>query len=195
MINILWFIFIISGLIIAAGNGSMEQISQAIFKAISDSVYLSISLLGPMAFWMGIMSIAEKSKLTELIGRLLRPILKYIFPDIPTEDPASGAIVMNLTANILGLGNSATPLGIKAMKELQRLNNYSNRASFAMCTLLAINTAGLTLIPSTLISLRAASGSKEPSIILITTIFATLVSTITALLFDKFFRIVSENKS
>ena len=118
-----------------------------------------------------------------------------IFPDIPTEDPASGAIVMNLTANILGLGNSATPLGIKAMKELQRLNNYSNRASFAMCTLLAINTAGLTLIPSTLISLRAASGSKEPSIILITTIFATLVSTITALLFDKFFRIVSENKS
>ena len=142
-----------------------------------------------MAFWLGIMNIAEKS-LTELIGKLLRP-MKYI-PDVPVDDPASGAIVMNLI-NILGLGNSATPLGIKAMQELQRLNNYSCKASFAMCTLLAINTAGLTLIPATLISLRAASGSEEPAVILITTIFATLVSTISALLFDKFFRIFSDN--
>ncbi|NLJ83732.1 MAG: nucleoside recognition protein [Halanaerobiaceae bacterium] len=193
MINILWFIIIIAGLIIAACTGNMAHISTAIFKAISDSVNLSIGLLGPMAFWLGIMNIAEKSKLTELIGKLLRPILKYIFPDVPVDDPASGAIVMNLTANILGLGNSATPLGIKAMQELQRLNNYSCKASFAMCTLLAINTAGLTLIPATLISLRAASGSEEPAVILITTIFATLVSTISALLFDKFFRIFSDN--
>ena len=193
MINILWFIIIIAGLIIAACTGNMAHISTAIFKAISDSVNLSIGLLGPMAFWLGIMNIAEKSKLTELIGKLLRPILKYIFPDVPVDDPASGAIVMNLAANILGLGNSATPLGIKAMQELQRLNNYSCKASFAMCTLLAINTAGLTLIPATLISLRAASGSEEPAVILITTIFATLVSTISALLFDKFFRIFSDN--
>ena len=193
MINILWFIIIIAGLIIAACTGNMAHISTAIFKAISDSVNLSIGLLGPMAFWLGIMNIAEKSKLTELIGKLLRPILKYIFPDVPVDDPASGAIVMNLTANILGLCNSATPFVIKAIHELQRLNNYSCKASFAMCTLLAINTAGLTLIPATLISLRAASGSEEPAVILITTIFATLVSTISALLFDKFFRIFSDN--
>lgn len=191
MINIIWFICIVFGFIVAACSGNMDQISPAIFEAINDSIKLSISLIGPMAFWMGIMNIAEKSKMTELIGRLVRPVLKYIFPDIPEDDPASGAIVMNITANMLGLGNSATPLGIKAMKELQRLNNYSSKASYAMCTLLAINTSGLTLIPASIISLRAASGSEYPAIILFTTIFATLFSTITALLFDKFFRVLS----
>ncbi|HHU92414.1 MAG TPA: nucleoside recognition protein [Halanaerobiaceae bacterium] len=191
MINILWFLFIVFSFLVAALNGRMEQISPAIFQAITDTVNLFLALIGPMAFWLGIMNIAKKSKLTDLIASLLRPIIKLIFPDIPENDPASGAIVMNITANILGLGNAATPLGIKAMQELQRLNNNSKKASFAMCTLLAINTAGLTLIPATIISLRAASGSEDPGIILFTTIFATLFSTITALIFDKFFRLIS----
>src|SRR5690554_5139934 len=116
MINILWFIFIIISFIIAAFNGKMDQISPAIFKALSDSVDLTINLLGPMAFWLGLMNIAKKAKLTELIGKLLRPIIKFIFPDIPEDDPATGAIIINLAANMLGLGNSATPLGIKAME-------------------------------------------------------------------------------
>ena len=190
MINILWFIFIIISFIIAAFNGKMDQISPAIFKALSDSVDLTINLLGPMAFWLGLMNIAKKAKLTELIGKLLRPIIKFIFPDIPEDDPATGAIIINLAANMLGLGNSATPLGIKAMEELKRLNNNSNKASFAMCTLLALNTSSITIIPATIISIRIVSGSVNPAIIIVSTLFATAVSTITALIFDKFFRIL-----
>jgi len=189
MINILWFLLIIIGFIFAALNGNMDQISPAIFQAVTDSVDLMIKLLGPMALWLGLMNIAQKSNLTEIIGKLLRPFIKFIFPDIPKDHPAAAAIVLNLTANFLGLGNSATPLGIKAMNELQKLNNDSDKASTAMCTLLALNTSSITIIPAMIISLRAANGSNYPAIIITSTIFATTISTITALILDKFFRI------
>ncbi len=189
MINILWFLLIIIGFIVAAINGNMDQISPAIFQAVTDSVDLMIKLLGPMALWLGLMNIAKESNLTELIAKLLRPLIKLIFPDIPRNHPAVAAIILNLTANILGLGNSATPLGIKAMNELQKLNNDSDKASNAMCTLLALNTSSITIIPAMIISLRAANGSNYPAIIITSTIFATTISTITALILDKFFRI------
>lgn len=188
MINILWFLLIIIGFIVAALNGRMDQISPAIFQAVTDSVDLMIKLLGPIALWLGLMNIAKESKLTELISKLLRPIIKFIFPEIPRDHPAAAAIILNLTANILGLGNSATPLGIKAMHELQKINNNSTKASKAMCTLLALNTSSITIIPAMIISLRAANGSNYPAIIITSTIFATTVSTITALILDKFFR-------
>lgn len=188
MINILWFLLILSGFIIAAINGNIDQITPAIFQAVKDSVDLVINLLGPMALWLGIMNIAKKSNFTELIAKFLKPIIKYIFPDIPEDHPAAGAIILNLTANILGLGNSATPLGIKSMEELQKLNNFSNKASPAMCTLLALNTSSITIIPAMIISLRAANSSHYPTIIISSTLFATTVSTVTVLILDKFFR-------
>jgi len=134
------------------------------------------------------MNIAKKSGLTVLISRLIKPFFHFLFPDIPDKHPAAGAIILNISANILGLGNSATPIGIKAMQELQSLNKDKEKASAAMCTLLALNTSSITLIPTTIISLRVAAGSVNPAVIIISTIFATMVSTITALIFDKSFR-------
>lgn len=191
MINTLWFIMIAVGCIVAVINGRVDYISGAIFQAVHTSVDLIIKLLGPMALWLGIMNIARESKLTEYISNFLKPFIKFLFPDIPDTHPAVGAIVLNMTANILGLGNSSTPLGIKAMLELQELNKNSEKASFAMCTLLALNTSSITIVPAMIISLRAASGSNDPSIIITTTIFATGISTITAILLDKIFRIFS----
>ncbi|MFP4016353.1 MAG: nucleoside recognition domain-containing protein [Halanaerobiales bacterium] len=189
MINILWFLLIVIGFITAAVTGQMEQVSTAVFESVTQSVEIMIALLGPMALWLGLMNIAKKSRLTDFIAGLLRPIIKYIFPDVPDDHPASAAIILNLTANILGLGNSATPLGIKAMKELQKLNGNSPVASNAMCTLLALNTSSITIIPAMIISLRVANGSNLPAVILTSTLFATGISTITAIILDKIFRI------
>ena len=188
IINKIWFLLIISGIITAAINGQMSQVSSAIFQAAADSVLICIGLLGPMAFWLGLMKIARKGGLIKVLSDIIRPIFKYIFPDIQHDQEALGAIILNISANILGMGNSATPLGIKAMNELQRLNPDPENASPAMCTLLALNTSGLTVIPATMIGLRAAAGSNNPAIITITTIFATIISTITALILDKTFR-------
>lgn len=191
MINLLWLLLITTGIIVAALTGQMDKVSQAIFQGAAQSVDLMIKLLGPMAIWLGLMKVSKKSGLINLISRIIRPVFRFIFPEVPDGHPASGAIILNLTANILGLGNSATPLGIQAMQELQQLNSNKSKASFAMCTLLALNTSSITIIPATIISLRAASGSSYPAIILVSTLFATTVSTFTALLFDKFFRLIS----
>ncbi|MDI3547634.1 MAG: spore maturation protein [Halanaerobiales bacterium] len=191
MINLLWLGLIFTGIIVAAFTGQMDKVSEAIFQGTSDSVQILLKLIGPMALWLGLMNIAQKSGLTELIGKLIKPVFRLIFPDIPEDHPAAGAIIMNMSANMLGLGNSATPLGIKAMQELQDLNSESERASFAMCTLLALNTSSITLIPATIISLRAVTGSTNPAAILVSTLMATIFSTITALLLDKIFRLFS----
>lgn len=193
MINYLWFFLIISGIVFAAINGKMGDVSMAIFQGVEDSVEIIIKLLGPMALWLGLMNIAKESGLTKQIGKLIKPLFHFIFPQVPEKHPASGAIILNLTANIFGLGNSATPLGIKAMQELQKLNNSPTRASLAMCTLLALNTSSITIIPATIISLRAVSGSDYPGIIIISTIFATSVSTITAIIVDRCFRVIYKN--
>ncbi len=193
MINIIWLILIVIGTLTAMITGNMDKLSEAIFNGIEDTVNISIKLIGPIALWSGIMKIARDAKLTELLSKLIKPIFSKLFPEIPDNHPASGSILLNLSANILGLGNSATPLGIMAMKDLQELNNNGLTASPAMCTLLALNTSSLTLIPATIISLRAAHNSQAPSIIILTTIFATTVSTVTALLLDRTFRIFSGN--
>ncbi|MFW6282193.1 MAG: nucleoside recognition domain-containing protein [bacterium] len=191
MINIIWFLLIIISFLMAAFKGQFTEISTVIFDSVLYSVELTIKLLGPMALWLGLMNIADKSGLVNHIAKLFKPFMKIIFPEVPEGHSAAGAIVLNLTANFIGLGNSATPLGINAMKELQKLNNNSKKASMAMCTLLALNTSSITLIPAMIISIRAASGSNYPAIIVLSTIFATTVSTITALIFDRFFRIIN----
>ncbi len=174
---------------VAVFNGGMDKVADAIFKSLTESVDISIKLLGPIALWLGIMNIARESGLTKVMARIIKPLFKFVFPDVPPEHPAAGSILLNISANILGLGNSATPLGISAMKDLQQLNPDKSTASPAMCTLLALNTSSLTLIPATIISLRAAHSSINPAIIMVSTIFATSVSTLTALLLDKTFRI------
>lgn len=186
--NLFWLVFIGSGVFIAGINGEMETITAGLFQGITRSVTISISLLGPIAFWMGMMKIAGKAGIVDSISRLLKPILRVLFPRIPDGHSALGLISLNLSANLLGMGNTATPLGIRAMQSLQELNTDKSTASPAMCTLLALNTSSLTLIPTTMISLRSASGSLTPDIIILTTLFATGCSTLTAIILDRVFR-------
>lgn len=180
--NYIWAILILCGVFFAALNGSMAQSTQAVIEAAKESVELAIGLIGIMAFWLGLMRLAEEAGLIRFLSRALKPILRPLFPEIPADDPALGAIVANLAANILGLGNSATALGLKAMLELQRLNPIKKTASNAMCTFLAINTSSVTLIPATVIAIRASAGSSNPAEIIGVVIMATSVSTAVAIL-------------
>ncbi len=178
--NYIWAILILGGVLFAAINGRMAESTQAVIEAAKGSVELAIGLIGIMAFWLGLMRLAEEAGLVRFLARVLKPVLRPLFPQIPSDDPALGAVVANLAANILGLGNSATALGLKAMIELQRLNPYKKIASNAMCTFLAINTSSITLIPATVIAIRASAGSANPGEIIGVVILATSVSTIVA---------------
>ena len=189
MMNIIWLLLIVIGVITSIITGQIDQITNAIFESCQDSIEIAIKLVGPMALWSGMMKITRKAKLTKLLAKIIKPITRFIFPRVSDNDSAMGAVLLNISANMLGLGNSATPLGIKAMEELQQINPKKNQASPAMCTLLALNTSSITIIPATIISLRAASGSINPAIIVVTTIFATSISTITAIILDKTFRV------
>lgn len=188
MINHIWFFLILTGLLFSLFTGNLEETSIIIFSALAETVDISLKLLGPIALWLGLMNIARQAGLIDNLSRVFKPIIKYLFPEIPSSHPAAGSILLNLSANMLGMGNSATPLGIKAMKELQELNTNHNIASASMCTLLALNTSSITLFPMTIISFRAAAGSIQPAVILISTLLATSVSTITAIILDKLFR-------
>ncbi|MFH1862009.1 MAG: nucleoside recognition domain-containing protein [bacterium] len=180
--NVIWGILILGGILLAAINGRMGEATTAVLDAAKTSVELAIGLIGIMAFWLGLMKLAEEAGLVRFLARLLKPVLKPLFPDVPSDDPALGAIVANMAANILGLGNSATALGLKAMLELQRLNPCKSDASNAMCTFLAINTSSVTLIPATVIAIRSAAGSTNPAEVIGTIIIATSISTLVAII-------------
>ncbi len=158
----------------------MAASTQALIEAAKSSVELAIGLIGLMAFWLGLMRLAEEAGLVQLLSKLLRPILRPLFPDIPKDDPALGNIVANLTANTLGLGNSATALGLKAMAELQRLNPRKNIASNSMVTFLAMNDSCITLVPATVIAVRSSAGSANPTEIIGAVILATAIGLIVA---------------
>jgi len=174
-LNYIWGILILGGVLLAAINGRMAESTQALIEAAKSSVELAIGLIGLMAFWLGLMRLAEEAGLVQRISRLLRPVLRPLFPDIPKDDPALGNIVANLTANTLGLGNSATALGLKAMTELQRLNPVKNLASNSMVTFLAMNDSCITLVPATVIALRSSAGSANPTEIIGAVILATAI--------------------
>ncbi|MGB5165965.1 MAG: nucleoside recognition domain-containing protein [Woeseiaceae bacterium] len=178
MLNYIWFGMM--AIAVAAGiyNGKIDAVTDAAIDMAKVSVEIAIGLIGIMALWLGIMKIAEKSGLIRIIARLLRPITLKLFPDVPPDHPAIGSIVLNMSANILGLGNAATPLGLKAMEELQELNEHKETASNAMVMFLAINTSSVQLIlPATVVALMGAAASD----IFLTTILATLCSTIAAI--------------
>ena len=194
MLNIIWVVLLVSGIIIGAFTGNIQAVTDAIMSYADTGVELALGLIGMMSLWLGIMKIAEKSGLIILIGKALRPIMKFLFPEVPEDHPAMGSMVMNISANILGLGNAATPLGIKAMKELQQLNEDKETASNSMCMFLAINTSSVTLIASSVIAYRLSAGSNNPTEIIGPTIIATLASTIAAIIAVKIFEKVAKKK-
>lgn len=193
MLNIIWLLLLASGIIAAAVNGNIEVISQAALGAARDAVEVCFNLIGVMALWLGIMKIAEKGGLIQTLAYLLNPLLRRLFPSIPAGHPAMGAIVLNLSANMLGLGNAATPFGMKAMQEMQKLNGGRDQASTAMCTFLALNTSCITLIPATIIGIRVSYGSADPTEIVGACIFATGCASVVAITLDWLLRKLSRS--
>jgi len=173
MLNYIWFALIIIALIVGAINGKIEDVTKAAFEYAGIAVEIAIGLIGIMALWLGIMNIAQEAGLVKVLARAIKPISKRLFPEIPPEHPAMGAMILNIAANWLGLSNAATPLGLKAMEELQKINEEKDTASNAMATFLALNTASITLIPATIIAVRTTLGSADPAEIIGTTIFAS----------------------
>lgn len=159
------------------GEAPIRELSRAVVESAGGAVELAIGLIGVMALFLGLMKVAEKGGLLRVISRLLRPVMVRLFPDVPPDHPAMGAMILNLSANALGLGNAATPFGIRAMQELDRLNACKGTATNAMALFLAINTSSITLLPTGVIALRASAGSFDPAGILPTTLFATIGST------------------
>ena len=183
MLNYIWFGMMFIGVVVGALTGKIDEVTVAAIDMAKVAVNLAIGLIGIMALWLGVMKIAEESGLIRVIAKGLRPITIRLFPEVPEDHPAIGSIVLNMAANILGLGNAATPLGLKAMEELHELNPTKDTATNAMCTFLAINTSSVQLIlPATVVALMGATSSQ----IFITTIFATSMSTIAAITAVKF---------
>lgn len=179
MLNYIWFGMMLIAVVVGTVTGNIDAVTEAAISMAKTAVEIAIGLIGIMALWLGTMKIAEESGLIRIIAKALRPITTRLFPDVPVDHPAIGSIVLNMAANILGLGNAATPLGLKAMEELQELNPNKDTATNAMCTFLAINTSSVQLIlPATVVALMGAASNQ----IFITTILATGLSTIAAII-------------
>ncbi len=189
--NYIFFFLIGISIIFAFINGRFNEITTAMLNACDTAVKVAFSLIGIMAFWLGIMRIAEKSGLVKVISRLLYPIAKLLFSDLKKDSPAIGDITMSISANALGLTNAATPIGLKVMKELQEENSDKETATDSMCMFLGMNTAGFQLIPATVIAILAGLGCSNPTKIIIPTLIVTtiafVVAIITALIFKKIY--------
>lgn len=184
-INIIWLAMVVSATVTAAYTGRMDAVTKASFDSAKGAVTLAIGLIGPMALWLGIMRVAEAGGLMQIIARGVRPLMIRLFPDVPHDHPAMSAMIMNMAANALGLGNAATPMGIKAMQELDKLAPEKGTATNAMCLFLAINTSSVTLLPLGVITVRAAANAASPAAILIPSLFATACSTCVAIVMAK----------
>ena len=176
MLNIIWPIFIIIAFVYAIIIGKVDEVNQSIFDSAASAVGLSITFLGTMCLWNGIMKIVQETSLMEKLTKILRPVMKWIFPDLRNNEKAYQDISMNIIANILGLGNAATPLGLKAMKTMQKDNSKKDRLSNSMVMFIVLNTASLQLIPTTVIAIRSSLGSENPSSIIIPVWIATIVA-------------------
>lgn len=172
------FLFIATAVITAAVNGRMQLITDASFQAAKDAVTLAIGLVGIMALWLGVMRVLEAGGALEALANSLKPLMVRLFPDVPADHPAMGGMLLNISANMLGLGNAATPFGIRAMQELQRLNPFRDTATNAMCLFLAINTSSVTILPLGAIGVRAAAGATNPAGIFLPTLIAHTTATI-----------------
>jgi spore maturation protein A len=175
------------GIIVGVINGRMDEVTRAVMESAQGAVELGIGLMGVMCLWTGLMNIAEKSGMVQWIAKVVRPVLSFLFPDVPKKHPAIGAIVMNFVANFLGLGNAATPLGLKAMAELQKLNPKKETATHAMSMFLVANTAALQLVPATIIALRVNAGAEKPTEIMVPIWIATVCASIAGITAVKLF--------
>jgi spore maturation protein A len=185
VINIIWFFILAIGIGIGLITGRGDIISNSIISTASSTVDFIIKLSGILCIWCGVMKIAEKSGLTENLAKLLKPILKLIFKDAAKDEKAMGAIIMNLTANMMGLSNAATPFGIKAMEEMDRLNHNKGVASDDMSLFLVLNAACIQLVPTTVISVRAASGSQNPGGVIIPALIASIIAAVMGVIYCK----------
>ena len=174
MLNILWPVFIIASFIYAVLVGRISQINTAVFESTKTAVELSISMLGTICLWNGIMEIASKTSIVTHLNKILNPIMKKIFPEIKKEDKVYNEITMNIIANIMGLGNAATPLGLKAMKSMQQTNSEKDRLTNSMAMFIVINTASIQIIPTTVIAIRNSLESKNPAGMIVPVWIATI---------------------
>jgi spore maturation protein SpmA len=182
MLNYIWLGLIVFGALLGGFHGRMREVVDGAIGGAQTAVTLALGLIGVMALWLGAMRLAEKAGLIRIVARLLQPILRRLFPDVPVDHPAMGSMVMNIAANMLGLNNAATPLGLRAMRDLEGLNPFPGTATNAMCTFLALNTSSVQLLPITAVAVLAAAGAAQPSAIIGTAFLATLCSTIAALI-------------
>jgi spore maturation protein A len=173
-VGAIWTLLVAAAVVAAAVNGRMPELTSAALASAKDAVMLSIGLAGVLALWLGLMRLAEEAGLVRAFARAARPVLRRLFPEVPPEHPAMGAMIMNVSANVLGLGNAATPFGVKAMQELETLNPRPGTATDAQALFCAINTASVQLIPSSVVALRVAAGSRAPGEIIGATILASL---------------------
>lgn len=181
MLNIIWPLFLMTSFIYAIFNGRVYEVNNSIFESTKLAVDLSISLLGTICLWNGIMQVASKTRIIEHLSKILKPIMKKIFPDIKEKDEAHKQITMNIIANIMGLGNAATPLGLKAMKLMQKQNREKNRLSNSMAMFIVLNTASIQIIPTTVIAIRNSLGSENPTAMIIPVWIATIFAACSAI--------------
>src|ERR1700761_9653889 len=187
MLNLIWLGLLLVGVLVAGITGQLAAINQGALNAAKSAVMdVALPLCGAMTLWLGMVRLAEKAGLIQLIARFIRPILIRLFSDVPPDHPAMGSIVMNMAANMLGVSNAATPLGLRAMSQLNELNTKQGVATNAMCTFLAINTSSIQLVPATAINILAINGSKNPTGIVGSTLIATFIATLSALVTVKF---------
>ena len=185
MLNILWPIFIILSFVYALISGKVNEVNTGIFESLSDAVELSITFLGTISLWNGIMEIAKQTSLINKMTKLLKPLINFLFPDLKNNEIAKQEISMNMIANILGLGNAATPLGIKAMKTMQKDNEKKDTLSNPMMMFIVINTASIQLIPTNVIAIRISLNSQNPTSIIIPVWIATIIAAIVGIAFTK----------
>jgi spore maturation protein A len=217
MLNHIWFAMIALAILIAAGNDiynelfvsgtepaaqarnlneetKLGKVTSAALEGAGTAVQIALGLIGIMALWLGVMKVAEEAGLTKIIARIVRPLTRRLFPKIPEDHPAIGAMIMNIAANMLGLSNAATPLGLKAMEELDKLNPVKGAATDDMCTFMVINTSAITLIPATAIAIRASLGSANPQMIIIPSVLAASCATIVGLTTVKLIQAVNKRR-
>lgn len=185
MLNYMWGIMIIIGIVVGALTGNMEAVSAAIIDSSKEAIALCITMLGIVAMWTGVLKIAEVGGLMAAMSRVLTPVIDFLFPRVPKDHPAREYISTNFVANMLGLGWAATPAGLKAMEELQKLNKDKSVATTDMCTFLIINISSLQLVPMNIIAYRSEYGSVAPTAIIVPAILATLVSTLAGVIYAK----------
>ncbi len=183
--SFIWVLLLAVSVVAAAVNGRMGELTAALAASAQSAVALSLGLVGIMALWLGLTRVAEEAGLVALLARAARPILRRLFPEVPPEHPAMGAMVMNVAANLLGLGNAATPFGIEAMRRLDELNPHRGAATDAQALFCALNTASLQLVPATVIGLRAAAGARNPAEVIGPTLVATACAATAAVLAAK----------